>query len=176
MLRCAHLGHRVVGAVEFAVSEGGLLLAGRRYLVLLGFVRGMLHLGLRHVGMNIARSGRPAVHGSRTLVARMLGRVEGSSRVARARGRLPTLIHMHGVACGHHVRRHHVLVRCRLLRGLRRSIRAIILYQGVLVVVIELLELRLAGAVVDGSGGVVLALLLGAVVLGCKAVTFLVPP
>lgn len=43
-------------------------------------------------------------------------------------------------------------------------------------VVIELLELRLAGAVVDGRGAVVLALLLGAVVLGCEAVAFLVPP
>lgn len=127
MLRCAHLGHRVVGAIELAGSEGGLLLAGRRYLVLLGFVRGMLHLGLRHVGMNVARSGRPAIHGSRALVARMLGRVEGSSRVAGARSRLPTLVHMHGVSGGHHVRRHHVLVRRRLLRGLRRGIHAVIL-------------------------------------------------
>lgn len=128
LLRCAHLGHRVVGAIEFAGSEGGLLLAGRSYLVLLGFVRGMLHLGLRHVGVNVARRGRPAVHGGRTLVARMLGRVEGASRVACARGRLPTLIHMHGVSCGHHVSRHHVLVRCRLMRGLRGSIHTIILY------------------------------------------------
>ena len=106
LLHCVHLGHRVVGTVEFAVSEGGFLLAGRGYLVLLGFVRGVLHLCLRHAGRNVARRRRPAIDGSCALVARMLGRVEGTSRVACSRSRLPTLIHMHCVSCGHHVSRH----------------------------------------------------------------------
>ena len=176
LLRCAHLGHRVVGTIEFAITVGSLLLGGRRYLVLLGFVRGMLHLGLRHVGMHVSRRGRPAIHGSRTLVARMLGRVEGTSRVACARSRLPTLIHMHGVSSGHHVSRHHVLVHCCLLRGLRGIIHTIILHQEILVIVIQLLKLRLARAVVDGCESLVLALLLSAVLLGRKAVPFVVSP
>lgn len=43
-------------------------------------------------------------------------------------------------------------------------------------IVIQLLKLRLARAVVDGREGLVLALLLSAVVLRCKAVAFVVSP